>query len=46
MLVTRLTLLEFVVHYDDDYALISDVTGQPQRRIVPRGTLATRTLSP
>lgn len=35
-----------VVHYDNDYALISDVTGQPQRWIVPRGSLATPIQSP
>ena len=29
-----------VVHYDNDYALISDVTGQPNHWIVPQGSLA------
>ena len=29
-----------VVHYDNDYAFIHDVTGQPHRWIVPKGSLA------
>jgi predicted nucleic acid-binding protein len=27
-----------VLHYDADFELIADVTGQPQEWIVPRGT--------
>lgn len=27
-----------VLHYDHEYDLIADVTGQPMRWIVPRGT--------
>lgn len=26
-----------VLHYDDDYDMIADVTGQPMRWVVPRG---------
>ena len=29
-----------VVHYDNDYALIGNITGQPNQWIVPQGSLA------
>lgn len=29
-----------VVHYDADYDLIAEITGQPTRWVVPRGTVA------
>jgi predicted nucleic acid-binding protein len=28
-----------IVHYDSDYELITEVTGQPARWVVPRGTV-------
>src|SRR5215470_18889994 len=28
-----------VIHYDSDYDLISDVTGQPMQWVIPRGTV-------
>ena len=28
-----------ILHYDSDYELIADVTGQPVRWVVPRGTV-------
>lgn len=29
-----------ILHYDSDYELIADVTGQPVRWVVPRGTVS------
>lgn len=28
-----------LLHYDDDFDLVRDVTGQPMRRLAPRGSL-------
>lgn len=28
-----------LLHYDDDYDLIADITGQPMRRLAPKGSL-------